>query len=375
MQPQYFQNMNAYKAFFTALALSVLGLTSCSQKAQINGTFIDGADQDIIVRQLDVNKYNTLDTIKTSADGKFKYSLDVQKGEPEFIYLFAGDNRIAALLLENGEKVTVQTDALGNYTVEGSEESSKLSVVDKAYTKFINDVYAAGDDSKTISKLYVDHYRASVKYVMENLKSLTVIPVLYEQLGEQSPVFAQTTDALFFRTAADSLKTVYPNSRYVKALDKEAARREQILTIETQIRNAQEASFPEINLPDINGERKSLTALDNKAILIHFWDASDAAQKMINIEVLLPLYNSFAKKGFEIYSVCVSPDKAQWGSVVRSQKLPWINVNDGKGAISAVSAYNLAALPTSILIVDGEMSQAKIKDENDLRKELNRVLR
>ncbi|MBQ1936279.1 MAG: AhpC/TSA family protein [Bacteroidales bacterium] len=367
--------MNAYKAFFSALALSVLGLTSCSHQAQINGTFVDGADQEIIVRQLDVNKYNTLDTIKTSADGKFKYSLDVQKGEPEFIYLFAGENRVAALLLENGEKVSVTTNALGDYTVEGSEGSAKLAVVDKAYTQFVKDILAAGEDSKAVSKLYIDHYRASVKYVMENPFSLTVIPVLYENLGQQTPIFGQATDALFFRKAADSLKTVYPDSRYVKALDKEAARREQILEIETQIRNAQEAAFPEINLPDINGERKSLTALENKAIILHFWDASDAAQKMLNLEVLLPLYNSYAKKGLEIYSVCVSPDKAQWGSVVKSQKLPWINVNDGKGAISAVSSYNLASLPTSILIINGEMSQAQINSESDLKKELNKVLR
>lgn len=367
--------MNAYKAFFSALALSVLGLTSCSHKAQINGTFVDGADQDIIVRQLDVNKYNTLDTIKTSADGKFKYSLDVQKGQPEFIYLFNGENRIAALLLEQGEKVTVQTDAQGNYSVEGSEGSSKLAIVDKAYTKFINDLYAAIDDNQAISKIYLEHYRASVRYVMENPYSLTVIPVLYEQMGEGSPVFAQATDALFFRNAADSLMTVFPESRYVKALDQEATRRAQILNLETQIRNAQEASFPEINLPDINGQLKSLSSVDSKAILLHFWDASDAAQKMINIETLLPLYNSYSKRGLEIYSVCLSTDKAQWGSVVSSQKLPWINVNDGKGAISAVSLYNLRSLPTSILIVDGELYQSDIKNESDLRRELNRILR
>lgn len=366
--------MNAYKAFFSALALSVLGLTSCSQKAQINGTFVDGADKDIIVRQLDVNKYNTLDTIKVSADGKFKYSLDVQNGQPEFIYLFDGENRIAALLLEKGDNVSVQTDAQGNYSVEGSEGSSKLAIVDKAYTKFINDIYAVTDDPQAMGKIYIEHYRASVKYVMENPYSLTIIPVLYEQVGEQSPVFSQTTDALFFRKAADSLMTVFPESRYVKALDKEATRREQILELDTQIKNAQEASFPDINMPDINGQLKSLSSLENKAILIHFWDANDAAQKMINIETLLPLYNNYSKKGLEIYSVCVSTDKAQWGSVVSSQKLPWINVNDGKGAISAVTSYNLTSLPTSILLVDGEL-QANIQGEADLRKTLNRVLR
>ena len=57
---------------------------------------------------------------------------------------------------------------------------------------------------------YVKYYRECVKYVMANAKSLTVIPVLYQNFGENLPVFGQATDAIHFRNIADSLEMKWP---------------------------------------------------------------------------------------------------------------------------------------------------------------------
>ena len=62
-----------------------------------------------------------------------------------------------------------------------------------------------------------------MKYVITNSKSLTVIPVFYQYVGEGFPVFSQESDAIVFNSVLDSLKTVYPESKYVKALEAEAA--------------------------------------------------------------------------------------------------------------------------------------------------------
>lgn len=366
--------MKSYKIL--AAAVAAAALVSCTQEANVSGK-IDGAgDSRIVVRQLDVNVYNVLDTIRTKADGSFSYSVPVSKGQPEFVYLFRGDTRIAALLLERGEHAVVKADTLGNYSIEGSEGSAKLAEVDKAYSDFIKSLIAANGDGPEMAKAYLDHYRASVRYVMSNPFSMTTIPVLYETIGEGTSVFNQPTDALFFKAAADSLKTIYPESRYVKALDKEAARRMKILEIDGMISTAEERGYPDITLPDINGERRSLSSVGEKVVLVHFWDASDAAQKMLNIETLLPVWKDYHDRGFEIYAVCVSPDKAVWGSVVGSQKLPWINLNDGLGAASpAVVTYGVTSLPNSLLIIDGQLSTEPVKGEAGLRKVLDRELR
>lgn len=360
---------------FLALALSALALAACADKAHIRGTLTDAPDKQIVVKQLEVNAYRDLDTIKTNAAGAFRYDVAVAPGQPEFVYLFYGDTRIAALLLEKGETATVQADTLGHYTVTGSEGSMQLAEVDKAYADFIANLQAHEDNPTQMTQDYLQHYRGSVKYVMEHPYSLTTIPVLYERLGDAS-IFSQTTDAILFRDVADSLKTAYPDSRYVKALQKEAERRMRLLDLENRLQTAAEASFPDIVLPDIKGEKKALSSVEAKVILVHFWDATDAAQKMMNLDSLLPLYQEFHGRGFEIYSVCVTPDKPEWASIVLAQKLPWINVNDGQGGASpAVVTYNVASLPNSFLIVNGELNTTPITGTDGMRRELGRLLR
>ena len=357
------------------LVLAALACAACGDKARIRGTLADAPNRKLVVKQLDINTYRDLDTIKTGADGSFRYDVAVKAGQPEFIYLFYGDTRVAALLLEKGETATVRTDTLGRYTVSGSEGSAELAQVDKAYADFLAGLQAHQDDPAAMTGDYLQHYRTSVKYVMTHPFSMTSIPVLYERLGDAS-VFSQVTDAILFRQVADSLKTVYPESRYVKALDREATRRMNILKINGQLQGAAESSFPDISLPDIQGQTRRLSEVDARVILVHFWNASDAAQKMFNLDTLLPLYEDFHARGLEIYSVCCTPDKPEWASSVLAQKLPWINVNDGLGAASpAVITYGVSDLPYSFLIIDGELNTKPLGGVDGLRRELGRLLR
>lgn len=360
---------------FLAFALAALALTACGEKARIRGTVAGLSDKPLVVKQLDINTYRTLDTIKTRTDGSFRYDVKVAKGQPEFIYLFYGDTRVAAFLLEQGETALVEADTLGRYTVTGSAGSEELARVEKAQSDFLAQLLAHENEPSAMTRDYIQHYRDNTKYVMEHPFSLTTVPVFFERLGDAS-IFSQVTDGILFRRGADSLMTVYPESRYVKALDKEAERRMRVLEFNGQLQTAAEAAFPDIVLPDIRGEKKALSEVDAKVILVHFWDAADAAQKMFSIDQLLPLYEQFRGRGFEIYSICVTPDKPEWASSVLAQKLPWINVNDGMGAASpAVITYNVDTLPYSFLIIDGELNTKPIGGLDALRKELTRLLR
>ena len=361
---------------FLALALAALSLAACADKAHIRGTLADAPDRQIVVKLLDINVYKDLDTIKTRADGSFRYDVPVKAGDPEFIYLFYGDTRVGALLLEKGETATVQADTLGHYTVSGSKGSEELAQVDKAAADFLAALDSHVDTPIEMTRDYLKHYRESMKYVMSHPYSLTSVPVLFERLGEAS-IFATNTDAIIFRNTADSLATVYPESRYVKALAKEADRRMKLFEMASRVSEAPEAPFPDIVMPDINGERKALSEVDAKVILVHFWDATDAAQKMLSIDQLLPIYKEFHSRGFEIFSICVTPDKPEWASSVLAQKLPWINVNDGLGGASpAVYTYGVTQLPDSFLIINGELNTTPISGGIEgLRKVLTKQLK
>ena len=356
-------------------AAAVVIAGSCSSGATVRGTLSDAPDSRLVAKLLDVNTYAVIDTVKTGKDGSFKFEVPVAEGDPEFVYLFYKDTRIASMLLEKGEKAVIEADTLGHYTVTGSEGSEKLQFVEARFAGFLSEVSRMEDNSEFVRR-YVAYYRESVKYVMQNPYSLTVIPVLYENIGGNAPIFSQSTDALHFRNACDSLKTVYPDSRYVAALEKETVRRENILKFENELRNATSSGFPDLVLPDINGKPSRLSDIKSKAILLHFWDSADAGQNMFAKEILLPIYEDYHKKGLEIYSVCLDTDKVRWASVVNSQKLPWINVNDGLGAASpSVSLYNLSTLPSTVLIADGNLDTSGIQGEAGLRKELSRLLK
>lgn len=368
--------MKNYKIIL-ALGISALALASCADKAFINGTLDGAAGKDVVITKLNGNIHSVIDTVRTKADGTFSYALEVEKGKPEFIYVYFGSKPVAQLLLESGEKVSVKADTLGNFETSGSEGSAKLAEAIASQAAFAARIDAAKTDQE-ISKAFVDHYREAVRFIMTNQKSLSVIPVLYENIVEGLPLFNKTTDAIMFRSTVDSLKTVYPESQYVKALEKETVRREMTLDVNSKIGSAEELGYPNLTLPDMSGKKVSLTDLkDNKVVLLHFWSSQAPAQSIFNNETLLPIYNEFHDRGFEIYSVCLDADKAQWGGVVKAQNLPWINVNDGLGAYSpAVTLYNVTTVPSSFLIANGELSNVSdIKGASGLRTELGKLLR
>lgn len=371
-----------------AFAASVILAAACGNGAKIDGTVACAPSSELVVKLLDANRYSVLDTVKTDASGKFSYKVDVKKGQPEFIYIFCRDRRIASLLVGSGDRLSFSADTLGNMEVTGSEESARLVQVEKNYSAAAARLgalanrleYAAEDEAKAIrselSKEYVAYYRDCVRYILQNSHSLTVVPVLYQNFGEGLPVFGQKTDAIHFINAADSLETVYPDSRYVKALRSEAQKRFGYLELETRLKDAEEIGFPDIELADVDGCKKKLSEVDAKVVMLYFWTASDAKQNIFNTDVLKPVYDKWHSRGFEIYQISFDPDKTMWANAVKSQKLPWINVCDSRAGSSPYAGlYNITALPAAFFIQDGALSDEKLRDGKDLDKVIERLLK
>lgn len=380
--------MNKLTRIFLLMA-GVVALASCSNGAKIDFTLVDAPDAEVVIKVQDINKYTVVDTLKTNAKGEFSYKLKLEKDQPDFAFFYYKGARIASLLLERGDRVKVVADTLGSYSVTGSKESELLAQVEADYSAIKNtfaqyeiqlqevssDNVKLAELGKEMSRVYVDYYRGRVKYIMSNARSLTIIPVLYQSIGNL-PVFAQQMDAILFRNLSDSLAIAHPKSKYVKSLKAEAEKRFQGLELETRLKIAEEIGFPEINLPNIKGENVKLSEVDAKVILLHFWNSADQVQKMLNLDVLLSVYKDYHLKGFEIYQVSMSPNKVLWAEVVDSQNLPWISVCDIRGNASPyLSTYNLSSLPQAFIIHDGSLVEEKITDEKSLRDVLNRRLK
>ena len=97
---------------------------------------------------------------------------------------------------------------------------------------------------------------------------------------------------------------------------------------------------------------------------------------MFNLDALLPIYNDFHGRGFEIYAVSLDVDKTAWASAVRNQKLPWVNVCDTRGSDSPyVNLYGLSSLPSAFFVVNGDLDgDAVVSDAASIRKYLQSKL-
>lgn len=362
---------------FKALLLAALVLASCAKNTQLTGIVKDAPEANLTLQLLDVNRFQLLDTVKTGADGSFKYALDLD--EPAFVYVFHGDRQIASLLLQKGDKVKVETDTLGAYRTEGSEDCLRLQKVENAYNAFLRDLgtILATDPNPdpAISRRYVEYYRDRVSYIMQNPKSFAVVPVFFQQVNETLPVFSSATDGFIMQSVADSLSTVCPESRWVKALRKEAGRRMESIQLEAKLKDAQEIGYFDVELPGMEGKSIKLSDVESKITMIYFW-SSTAEQKMFNISSLLPLYEEFHPKGLEIYAIALDTDKSAWAAAVRNQKLPWVNVCDIRGASSPyIYSYGVTTLPMFWIIKNGTLDPVNgISDEAGIRAYLKRNL-
>ena len=374
----------------SAIAFAVMscgGSEQAAQMAKVEGVIEGAPASEVVIGKLDVNHLVVLDTLTTDQDGKFQYELEVKKGNPEFVYVYYEGAKVASLLLEADDEVAVNVPVEGETLIEGSEESAKLMQVElehAAMSALFADYAAQLEDAsqsqydkvvRQMTENYREYNKKSIKYVMQNCHSLTAIPVLYRTLGDL-PLFAMSTDAVMFSSIADSLATVYPESKFVKSLRADADARMAELELMRRIELAEEVGYLDIALPGLDGSVKKLSEVDSKVVLLYFWTSSRANQNNFNIEVLKKLYNDYHKKGFDIYQVSLDVDKVQWATTVMGQNLPWTNVCDIRGAASEYATlYNLQALPAAFVISDGELVDGELVDEASFRKLLDKLLK
>lgn len=378
--------MSRFSKILLFAALAVIA-ASCGKKAEIEGTLACAPSSDIVLKTLDVNNLKVIDTVEVDKAGKFSYKIDVEKNQPEFIYIYHNDKKIASLLIQSGDKINVVADTVGKTKVSGSSESEKLMEVERKHAEISAkfNVFSAKYENASeaereeivhvMGQEYRNYYMNCTKYVMENSKSLTAIPVLYQMIGEL-PVFSQSTDAIIFGNLADSLETVYPESSYVKALRADAEQRSSYLELQALLRSAEEIGFPDITLPDLNGQNRTLSSVEDKVILLYFSTLTETSQNRFSVDVLKPIYEKYHDRGFEIYHVSLDVDKVTWATTIMGQDLPWITVCDIRGAQSPyVVSYNLSQLPALFVIADGELVDGDVVDDASLRKLLEKLLK
>jgi peroxiredoxin len=370
---------------YALLSLSVLiFFVSCEKTATVRGK-IENADNHLLELSLNTSPKKIVDTVRLKPSGEFNFKYRFGKNiYPVSMLLSLANKPLVSLLLEPDDKARIEIDAKNtrNYKISGSEGSQLLKELND-YTLAISISIdsliallgkqentpeyelAVEKTNKEMSGIYTKYKRNLVRFIVKNNKSYAAYYALYQTIRGEMPVFGKESDALYFKMIADSLEQKYPHSPYVYRLRDDYKNLIQANTIKNMVENAENASFPDISMPDATGTKIALSSLKGKIILLNFWVSSDRASATNNIE-MLPLYEKYHAQGFEIYNVSLDENRELWLYTINNQKLPWINVCDFRGAeSSAALLYNLSKLPANYLIDrDGEIAGKDLFGQN-----------
>ncbi len=371
------------------VSLFVFLVVSCGKnpKAKIEGTFSGVSEDTVVLEMISARERIVIDTVLTDRKGFYKFKVDIPEKAPMFFNLIC-DGSTIPLIVAPGEKLTINSlcDLGRNYTVEGSESSrllrefntfynqsvSTLDSLSQLFTNIPSDKEHEANKKEILDKYLKEYYRIKrehIKFILSNASSMAAIYALYQRLPNDTWLYNETSDLIYYQTVADSLSTHYPTSSRVKALQNEIDQRKKTIDLIQQISTIEESdslSFPEIELQDVNGKNRKLTDYQGKTILLDFWSLKDTHSSVNNAE-MKELHKLYADKDLVIFQVSLGDEKADWIATVRGQKLPWICVYDSKGASGiAAMSYNIQSVPANVLID----SEGKIVGRNIFGEEL-----
>ena len=366
------------------IIIGLLFLFACdsSNKFVIKGIIEDGNERKVTLSELLVNGTEEIDTININSDGSFvlKATTDISR----FYHLSVSKNNFLTLLIEPGEKITIKASSknLSNAQIEGSKGSLLVQDINNqlaktkqkldSLTNQANLISDSKDYSQKLTELnsryakIVNQQRdSSIAFIIRNLNSLASIVALYQKYDDENYVLYKNRDLQYIKIVSEKLEKKHPESQHVKAL---LADKDNLLKRYNQVvansklnkiinEGSKVLSFPEIYLPNQEGDSISLNQINAKYLLVNFWASWSKESIKRNLE-LKDIYNKYHSKGFEIYQVSLDTKTESWVKSIKFDKLPWINVIDLNGRMSYYAKiYNVRTLPTSYLInPEGEIA-------------------
>ena len=356
---------------YTVIILAALLLISCNKSEQvtISGIYPDGFGEMLKVDMLNVNQLIPIDSIKVGSKGNFKIKFILQS--PELISIKNEKGQIINLLPFPGDEISLDISCKefsSCYTVQGSDESSNIRylVYEAAKTKLIldsivgllnqaEDLTKEDDLVSEYTRVFNDQRMHNIKFIVENISSLSSIYALYQRIGPEDYILNETKDLQYMKIVADSVGKRYPGSSLVASLDMDVRNRLEAYNNRLLMNKLSEEGISgrgniELEINNTEGKMISLSSLQGKVILLNFWASTDQSSRESN-NVLQAIYKQYHSRGFEVYSVSLDNNKAAWLDAVRFEEYTWIDVCELSYPDSyAALVYNIQEIPTNFLI-------------------------
>lgn len=375
------------------LALMAAMLTSCNNKKfHINGTVTEAKDSVLYLENMSLDGPVVVDSVKLDDKGAFSFSGKAPDA-PEFYRLrIAG--QIINLSVDSTETVDVKASypymATG-YTVDGSAECATIRELALKQIDLQNRVIAVQNNPNlgydltrdSIGKL-VAAYKEDIKrnYIYKAPMRASSYFALFQTLGNML-IFnprENADDVKVFAAVATSWDTYHPDALRGKNLHNiaiEGMKNVRIMRNKMAAQNIDASKVNVSNIIDISlldnqGNRRSLTDLKGKVVMLdfHVFGSNGSTKRIMEMR---ELYNKYHDRGFEIYQVAFDPDEHFWKT--QTAALPWISVRDPQGLQSQnLAAYNVSSIPTFFLIDRNNEVKKRDSQITDIDAEINALL-
>ncbi|MFA4869559.1 MAG: TlpA disulfide reductase family protein [Pedobacter sp.] len=120
----------------------------------------------------------------------------------------------------------------------------------------------------------------------------------------------------------------------------------------SQTKTTSSFAYEDFTMADMDGKMVSSKDITSKSkyTFIDFW-ASWCTPCRAQGRELIPIYNNYKSKGFDVIAVSLDTDVKAWKKASQADGYTWTNLSDLKGFESPMSKkYNIIAIPRNLLI-------------------------
>jgi peroxiredoxin len=344
---------------------AAISFASCGNSNSISGVITGAEGKTIYLESLSDSRVLPIDSTVVGSDGSF--SLKSHDNLPlDFYRIYFKEGNFLQLITDSSEhvEITAEFANLNNAKVVGSEHTNEYMDLVKKWEPMMEKLAEAQaqidrpstdpslDSTQWIAKWEGQSAAAQKEanafikgWLEKHSASLLAISIVQNL----DPRF----DFNWYQRVLNDTKPTCGKLPAYKTLEK----------LVGQIKNASSSSAgsnsniavgkmaPEIKLPNISGQTKALSSLRGKVVLLDFWASWCGPCRKENPNVV-SVYNRYASKGFDVFSVSLDENKSAWEAAIKKDGLVWNNhVSDLGGWKSAVvPTYEIESIPFPVLI-------------------------
>ncbi len=378
----------------------ILFLSACGQKDTftVEGVVAGASEQVMYLENVGVSSVEVLDSVKLTPAGKFDF--EVKRPEYPDFYRLRLNNQLINFAIDSTETLRFAADAstfATSYTVEGSENCKAIKEItlaqldanqaiqrlrheheegDLADSTYQREVLAASESYKAVARKYI--YSAPMSTVAYYALFQQIDGLLFFDLYDKE-------DSKAYGAVATSYDHHYPESPRSRHLYNLALQSIKVIRAQQQQQDQQgkasaitaladgEVGYVDIVLPDLRGERVSLSSVARgKTVMVNFTAYMSEWSPALNMD-FRELYDKYKSRGFEIYQISLDSDLHFWRNA--ASNLPWICVRDPETVYSQIAGlYNVKQLPAIFILDKAGNLVKRIEDLKELDSSIRAAL-